>query len=45
VLKQSEKLEVLATNKLDEQFEASPVVAGNELFLRGHEHLYCLAEK
>jgi outer membrane protein assembly factor BamB len=45
VLKQSDKLEVLATNKLDEQFEASPAVVGNELFLRGHEHLYCLAEK
>lgn len=45
VLKQSEKLEILATNKLDESFDASPAIAGKELFLRGHEYLYCIAEK
>ncbi len=45
VLKNSEKLEILATNKLDDKFDASPAIAGNELFLRGHEYLYCLAEK
>ena len=45
VLKASEKVEVLATNKLDEKFDASPAIAGKELFLRGHEYLYCLAEK
>ena len=45
VLKGSEKLEVLATNSLDEQFDASPAVAGKELFLRGQQHLYCIAEK
>jgi outer membrane protein assembly factor BamB len=45
VLKAADKLEVLATNQLDEQFDASPAVAGNELFLRGQQHLYCIAEK
>ena len=35
VLKQSDKLEVLATNRLDEKFDASPVAVGKELFLRG----------
>jgi outer membrane protein assembly factor BamB len=45
VIKQSDKLEVLATNKLDEKFDASPALSGNELFLRGHEYLYCIAEK
>src|SRR5712692_3406669 len=45
VIKRSDKLEVLATNRLEEKFDASPAVAGNELFLRGREHLYCLAEK
>ena len=39
------KLDVLATNGLDDKFDASPAVAGNELFLRGREHLYCIAEK
>lgn len=45
VIKQSDKLEVLATNKLDESFDASPAIAGKELFLRGHGYLYCIAEK
>ena len=44
VIKDSDKLEVLATNKLDDKFDASPAVVGNELFLRGHGNLYCLAE-
>jgi outer membrane protein assembly factor BamB len=45
VIKQSEKLEELATNKLDEGIDASPALAGQELFLRGSKHLYCIAEK
>lgn len=45
VIKLSDKLEVLATNRLDERFEASPAAAGKELYLRGHEYLYCIAEK
>jgi outer membrane protein assembly factor BamB len=42
VLKQSPQLEVLATNRLDDRIDASPAVVGRQLFLRGHEHLYCL---
>ncbi len=45
VLKQSDKLEVLATNHLDEKFDASPAAAGKDLFLRGREYLYCIGEK
>jgi outer membrane protein assembly factor BamB len=45
VLKHSDQFEILATNKLQEEFDASPAVVGKELFLRGHEYLYCLAEK
>lgn len=45
VIKDADKLEVLATNRLDEAFDASPAVAGKQLFLRGHEYLYCIAEK
>ena len=44
VLKKSNGLEILATNSLDERFDASPALAGRDLYLRGHEHLYCLAE-
>ena len=43
VLKNSDKLEVLATNELGEKIDASPALVGKELFLRGHEHLYCIA--
>lgn len=45
VIKDSGKLEVVATNKLDDKFDASGAIVGNELFLRGHEHLYCIAPK
>ncbi len=45
VLKNSAKLEVLATNKLDDRIDASPAAVGKELFLRGHQSLYCIAEK
>jgi len=45
VLKQSDKLEVLATNLLEDKFDASPVAVGNELLLRGHDYLYSIAEK
>jgi len=43
VLKQSDELEVLAANQLDDAFDASPAIAGNQLFLRGKRSLYCIA--
>jgi outer membrane protein assembly factor BamB len=45
VIKQSDKLEVLAINKLGETLDASPAVAGKQLFLRGEKHLFCVEEK
>ena len=45
MLKQADKPEALAVNQLDEKFDASPVAAGKDLFLRGHQYLYCLTEK
>jgi len=45
VLKQSDKLEILATNRLEEKIDASPVAVGKDLFLRGRENLYCLTTK
>ena len=45
VIKNSGKLEILATNQLDERFDSSPAIAGQELFLRGREFLYSLSEK
>ena len=45
VLKRSNKLEVLATNKLDDEFNASPAMVGRQLFLRGRKSLYCLESR
>ena len=42
VLKRGTELEVLAVNRIDESFSASPALAGGDLFLRGSEHLYCI---
>jgi outer membrane protein assembly factor BamB len=44
VLKKGPKLEVLATNKLDDKTDASIAVVGKDLFIRGHQNLYCIAE-
>ncbi|MEQ2008582.1 MAG: PQQ-binding-like beta-propeller repeat protein [Limisphaerales bacterium] len=45
VLKDGAQFEPLATNRLGEGIDASPVAVGRELFLRGKQHLYCIAEK
>lgn len=39
------ELSVLATNRLNEPIDASPVAVGKQLFLRGERHLYCIAER
>jgi outer membrane protein assembly factor BamB len=45
VIKDSGKLEVLATNKLEDKTDASPVAVGKDLLLRGRENLYCITAK
>jgi outer membrane protein assembly factor BamB len=44
VVKNAPKVEVLATNKLDDRTDASVAMVGKELFIRGKENLYCIAE-
>ncbi len=44
VLKDAPKFEIVATNKLSDKLDASPAILGKELYLRGHEYLYCIAE-
>lgn len=44
VLTHSKEPKPVAVNKLDESFSASIAVAGNQLFLRGEKHLYCIAD-
>jgi outer membrane protein assembly factor BamB len=43
VLKDSDKFEPLAQNRLNDTFNASAAVAGRDLLLRGEKYLYCLA--
>jgi outer membrane protein assembly factor BamB len=45
VIKAGETFEVLASNELQDDFHASPVIVGNELLLRGFKSLYCFEEK
>jgi outer membrane protein assembly factor BamB len=45
VIKHGPAFEVLAKNKLDEGFDASPALVDHEMILRGYEHLYCISEQ
>ena len=45
VMQDGEQPKELRTNQLDDQFHASPAIAGNEIFLRGFKSLYCIADK
>ncbi|MEE2775312.1 MAG: hypothetical protein VYE73_00885, partial [Acidobacteriota bacterium] len=42
VIRAGESYEVLATNELDDDFDASAAIVDNEIYLRGR-HLYCIA--
>jgi outer membrane protein assembly factor BamB len=44
VLKRGGEYEILATNKLDDRFDASAAIVGNQFLLRGREFLYCVGE-
>ena len=43
VLAKADDFKAVAVNTLDDGFDATPVAVGNELFLRGQKHLYCIA--
>lgn len=45
VLKAGSEPELLSTNELGEEIDASPVFVGNKLLLRSASHLYCIQEK
>jgi outer membrane protein assembly factor BamB len=45
VLATGKSFEILAENRVDDGFMASPAVAGNNLFLRTKTHLYCVATR
>jgi outer membrane protein assembly factor BamB len=43
VIRNSPTLEILATNSLDDGFDASPALVDREIYLRGNKYLYCIA--
>jgi len=45
VIKNSDKLEVISVNKLDDGIDCSPAIAGNEIYLKGKKNLYCITQK
>lgn len=44
VIKDANVLEVVATNSVGETVDATPAPVGNQLFIRGEKHLFCIAE-
>jgi outer membrane protein assembly factor BamB len=44
VIKPGPQFEILAVNKLDEIFCASPAVSASRIFLRGRKNLYCIGK-
>ncbi len=44
VLKKGPQLEVLATNRIADKTDASIALAGGDLFIRGHQWLYCFSK-
>lgn len=44
VIKDADKLEILATNNVGETVDATPAPVDSELFIRGERHLFCIAE-
>ena len=43
VLEAGDSLSVIGISHLDDEFDASPAIAGGEIYLRGRGHLYCIA--
>ena len=44
VINNSDKFEILATNILDDEIDASPAIVGDQIFLKGKTHIYCIAK-
>ena len=45
VIRNASKYEVLASNKLDDGFDASPALADDAIYLRGYRNLYAIAAR
>ena len=43
VIQPGPQFKVLSVNALDDGCSATPALVGKEIYLRGHEYLYCIA--
>lgn len=44
VIKNSEQFEIVSQNSVGETVDATPAPVGDELFIRGENHLFCISE-
>lgn len=44
VIKDANTLEIVSSNSVGETVDATPAPAGDQLFIRGEKHLFCIAE-
>ena len=44
VIEDSDEFKIVATNSVGETVDATPAPVGNELFIRGEKHLFCIGE-
>jgi outer membrane protein assembly factor BamB len=44
VIKDADAFDIVATNSVGETVDATPAPVGNQLFIRGEKHLFCIAE-
>jgi len=45
VVKHGPEFKILAKNKLDDNFNASPAIVDNRIYLRGYKNLYCIEQE
>ena len=45
VLKDADTFQIVSTNSVGETVDATPAPVDSELFIRGEQHLFCIAEK
>ena len=45
VIKDSNELQIVATNNMGETVDATLAPVDDQLFIRGEEHLFCLSNK
>jgi outer membrane protein assembly factor BamB len=45
VIRNADTFELLATNKLDDVIDGTPAIVNDEIFLKGKQYVYCIAEK